>query len=273
MCLGDGSEFKIQLTGEADMCSIGRVGHSRAFVSLHVPPLNAHKIHVLCANMSFRADAQAQLGRERAIQKFITRHLGDERIRSEEKLNDLIDRYGPVVNAYPHWHPIVASAPGAKKERKPFPVTLPGHEAGYEGLDHTIYLRDAFITCPYGGEEQIFESVDALEDSKVASIRAERIDFPLYMPNATPVIVRCKWNKPLESDGTIPKSIAVPLLLEMELPNWRTSDVAETWETMRPYILGEPRGARSSLFVNQETGQVLKDVWNTLIYTGMFGPI
>jgi hypothetical protein len=77
----------------------------------------------------------------------------------------------------------------------------------------------------------------------------------------------------MEADGTIPKSIAVPLLLEMEVPNWRTAKVAETWETMRPYILGSPRGARSSLFVNQETGQVLKDVWNTLIDTGMFGPI
>lgn len=228
---------------------------------------------ILCTEMSFRADAQAQLGRERAIQKFITRHLGDDRARSEEKLNDLIDLHGPVVNAYPHWHPLVASCSPAKTKRRPFPVTRPGPESGYQGLDHTIYLRDGFITCPYSGQDRIFESVDALEDTKVASIRAERIDFPLYMPNAKPVLVRCKWKKPMEADGTVPKSIAVPLLLEMEVPNWRTSEVAETWETMRPYILGEPRGARSSLFVNQETGQVLKDVWNTLIYTGMFGPI
>jgi hypothetical protein len=232
-----------------------------------------HETIVSCIFMSFRADAQAQLGREKAIEKFITRHLGAERGLSEEKLNSLIDQYGPVVSAYPHWHPIVSSSPDMKAERPPFPVTMPGHDAGYEGLDHTIYLRDGFITCPYGDEDRIYKSVEALDDSHIASIRAERIDFPLYMPNATPVLVKCEWHRPMEADGTIPKSIAVPLLLEMEVPNWRTAKVAETWETMRPYILGSPRGARSSLFVNQETGQVLKDVWNTLIYTGMFGRI
>ena len=32
-------------------------------------------------------------------------------------------------------------------------------------------------------------------------------------------------------------------------------------------------GARSSLFVSQETGQAIKKIWNALIFTGMFGPI
>jgi hypothetical protein len=32
-------------------------------------------------------------------------------------------------------------------------------------------------------------------------------------------------------------------------------------------------GSRSSLFVNQETGQALKNLWTTLIETGMFGSI
>ncbi len=47
----------------------------------------------------------------------------------------------------------------------------------------------------------------------------------------------------------------------------------ETRETMCPYILGTPSGNRSSLFVNQETGQSLKKIYNALIDTGMFGPI
>ena len=71
----------------------------------------------------------------------------------------------------------------------------------------------------------------------------------------------------------IPKSLAVPLLLEQELPCWRWSDVGETWETMLPYFLGRPHGRRSSLFVNRETGQVMKTIWSALINTGMFGPI
>ena len=69
------------------------------------------------------------------------------------------------------------------------------------------------------------------------------------------------------------KLIAVPLILEKEVPCWTWSQVAETWESMRSYFLGAPHGARSSLFVSQETGQGIKKVWETLIYTGMFGPI
>ena len=63
------------------------------------------------------------------------------------------------------------------------------------------------------------------------------------------------------------------LMLEEEVPCWREAQLAETWETMRYYILGSPHGSRSSLFVNQETGQALKNIWKALIHTGMFGPI
>ncbi|CAD5366701.1 hypothetical protein RA210_U10457 [Rubrivivax sp. A210] len=78
-------------------------------------------------------------------------------------------------------------------------------------------------------------------------------------------------------DKLIPLSIAMPLLLVKKVPSWEWSQVAETWESMRPYFLGSrpgsPRGARSSLFVNQETGQAIEKVWEAPIYAGMFGPI
>lgn len=32
-------------------------------------------------------------------------------------------------------------------------------------------------------------------------------------------------------------------------------------------------GSRSSLFLSQDAGQAVKKIWETLIYTGMFGPI
>ena len=117
------------------------------------------------------------------------------------------------------------------------------------------------------------DSVDELPPHPVAIVSAERIDAQLYHPRTTTVLVRCTWEHPRPTDGTIPKSWAVPLLLEQELPCWRWSKVGETWETMLPYFLGQPHGRRSSLFVNQETGQVMKNVWNALINTGMFGPI
>ena len=107
----------------------------------------------------------------------------------------------------------------------------------------------------------------------LARITAEKLDVQLYNTNTTAVLVRCDWTKPLAMDRTIPLSMAMPLILEKELPCWKSSQVAETWETMRPYFLGTPHGSRSSLFVNQETGQAIKKIWNELIHTGMFGPI
>lgn len=117
------------------------------------------------------------------------------------------------------------------------------------------------------------DSVDALPRHSIAYITAERLDVQLYNSQATPILVRCTWERELDSDGMVPLAIALPLILEQEVPNWRSAEVAETWETMRPYFLGRPHGSLSSLFVSQETGQAIKKVWNALIHTGMFGPI
>ena len=112
-----------------------------------------------------------------------------------------------------------------------------------------------------------------MPSNPVATLTAERLDVELYASGTTPILVYCEWNTPQPMDGMIPKSIAVPLMLEQEVHCWRESDFAETWETMRPYFLGRPYGSRSSLFVNQETGLVLKKIWNALINTEMYGPI
>ena len=62
-------------------------------------------------------------------------------------------------------------------------------------------------------------------------------------------------------------------MMEFELNNWRSEQVAETWKIMQTYILGSPYGARSSLFVDQECGQYLKKVYIDMINNGMYGPI
>lgn len=119
----------------------------------------------------------------------------------------------------------------------------------------------------------MLDSVDALPYHPAARITAERLDAKLYNPDTTPILVVCEWTQPLNSDGTTPLRVAMPLLLEKELPCVWGAEVAETWESMRSYFLGRPYGSRSSLFINQETGQALKKVWEALIHTGMFGPI
>lgn len=221
--------------------------------------------------MAFRAEEEQQKGREKAVEYLISKHLSaSQREEGLRVLEDLMDKLGPAIDYYPSWHPLVSC--GSEHSRT-HPFTRPNDETGYEGLDHTVFFRNGFITCPYGGVDTILKSVEKLQDHPVAAITAEALDIPLYSPNAKPVVVMCKWSRPMERDGTVPKSIATALMLEEEVPGWRTSKVAETWETMRPYILGRPRGSLSSLFVNQATGQVLKTIYNSLIYTGMFGPI
>ncbi|RYD25197.1 MAG: hypothetical protein EOP86_27640 [Verrucomicrobiaceae bacterium] len=219
--------------------------------------------------MAFRAPEYAESGLNQALQQFIYRNLSAERERSEAPLRDLIDQFGPVVHSYPHWHPLVTSGPDGPTDH---PETIPGRSTGFEGLDHTLLLRNAFITCPYGGEDTVHKSVARLAGNPLARITSENLDFPLYAPNASPVLVRCEWSRPMETDGTIPLAVAAPLLLEREMPAWRTAQCSESWEAMRGSILGEPGGKRSSLFVNQETGQALKNLWQTLMDTGMFGP-
>ncbi|SHI15814.1 hypothetical protein SAMN02745124_04479, partial [Desulfofustis glycolicus DSM 9705] len=130
-----------------------------------------------------------------------------------------------------------------------------------------------FCKEPYSDGQAIIDSVQELPYSHIATINAERLDVQMYQPDATPILVTCDWNKSISNDRSIPASIAIPLMLQKEIPSWEWAEVAETWETMRPYFLGSPHGSRSSHFVSQETALTMKKIWNLLNNTGMFGPI
>lgn len=221
--------------------------------------------------MAFRADAVSRLAFERAEAYLLPRDSGlnkAERERAREWLLDLLEELGPVVDAYPSWHPLVRNYEDDRS-----PSITPDERCGYRGLDHTVLFANGFITCPYREPEAVLESVAALPPHYAAEITAEKLDVKFYSVNAHPVLVRCEWRKSLRIGSMIPLAVAMPLLLEKELPCWTSSEVAETWESMRPYFLGQPHGSLSSLFVSQETGQQIKKIWNALIYTGMYGNI
>lgn len=222
--------------------------------------------------MAFRADEQSRIGREHALDYLLRNISPAERKQSQMILEHIIDTYGPVIQSYPSWHPLM-SANSDQRDLGRDPTTTPDERAGYKGLDHTIYLRNAFITCPYHGTEEVLASVKHLQGHRDATISAEALDIPLYNDGATPVLVKCEWNTTLEEEGTVPKQIAVGLFLEQEVPCWRWAQRGETWENMRHYILGAPRGSKSSLFVNQETGNALKTVYLSMLNAGLFGPI
>lgn len=231
-----------------------------------------HNTKNLCEEypMAFRADEEIKDGREHA-EKYLLSHLTDlspvEFEKSKSTLMDLMDQLGPVIHTYPTWHPLVSD------KRENYDCVYPNTGYGYRGLDHTISFANGFITCPYGNGQDVIDSVNELKYNPAAEITAERLDIKLYSSQATSILVRCRWTRSLASDGTIPLSIVIPLILENELPMWRTAEVAETWDSMRSNFLGKPHGKRSSLFVNQETGQGIKKIWESLINTGMFGPI
>ena len=134
------------------------------------------------------------------------------------------------------------------------------------------YLRNGFIACP-SGAEVLISSINSLNFHDVIAVNVEELDFPLYYESSKPVLVTCQWLRPCNEDGTIPSSIAVPLMIEKQTTSWINSFYPETWETMRPYILGRPHGARSSLFVDSETGQALKKMWQAMMQTGGWGLI
>jgi len=218
--------------------------------------------------MVFRADESAHNGFE-AVKNYLIRRDFEphEKERSEDKLFDIVEKYGPVVESYPSWHPLVTHHDDQD------PTTGPSTRCGYKGLDHVRYFLNAFIVCPYSDGQEIIDSVDDFPDNFAAKIKAERLDVQFYQPNANPILVSCDWKKPLADNGMIPASLAIPLMLQKEVPCWEWATRGETWESMRPYFLGSPHGSRSSLFLNQETALTMKKIWHLLINTGMFGPI
>ncbi|MGM8931367.1 hypothetical protein [Salinicola halophyticus] len=218
--------------------------------------------------MAFRASEAADRNLEEMLDYFLYRGMSvEKREESREVLLQLVEKYGPVVDGYPSWHPLVTN----HDDRNP--ARLPSKESGYSGLDHTRYLAHAFITCPYVDGEKVIRSVENLPLHHAASIRAEFLDIALYNADTRPVLVYCEWEKRINPDNTVPLSVAMQLLLMKEIPCSEWSQVAETWESMRPYFLGSPHGSRSSLFIDQESGQKIKTVWNQVIGTGMFGDI
>ena len=205
-----------------------------------------------------------------------------------------------MIDSYPTWHPIVSRFP---RDDYKYAYTDPSLlRSYYKGLDHTVLLAHGFISCPYQGADQLIKEINnsyniykyhdtseifkKISNQRISSIlhgifnkenyaariEAERLDIPLYNIATETILVKCEWSEGFVStDNIIPKNIAIPLMLEQELPCWRFANCAESWKSMKDEFLGCPNGSKSSLFVNQETGQVMKNIWNALVNTGMFG--
>lgn len=223
--------------------------------------------------MAFRADEAAEENFDRAKRVMIPRSMvGQERQDLTDRLRGLVTRLGPVVQGYPSWHPLVPQT------NRRSPLMTPCDRNGWDGLDHTVFFVNGFLTCPYDGAkgvERVAASVAAIRTKlpDCVGLDHEILDDPFYGEGTTPILVFCEWDVPLDDGFMIPKSRAVPLMLEAEVPCWRWAQVSETWDTMQTYLLGSPHGARSSLFVNQDTGLALKKIYEMMTASGMFGEL
>ena len=171
--------------------------------------------------MAFRSDEAIINGNERVRNYLLPVGFPQEaKVKGAKVLQDIIDELGPAVDGYPAWHPLV------HQHDRHCPETIPSERTGYKGLDHTVYFANGFITCPYHNGDDVFESVSKL-DHQSATITAEKIDASFYDEAATPILVKCAWSDPLGQDKLVPKNIAVPLMIEYELPSWRWAERAE----------------------------------------------
>lgn len=193
--------------------------------------------------------------------------------RAEDTLTSICYKHGPFVESYPTWHPLVMNQVDPR-----CPWTEPGERVGYRGLDHTVLLRNAFITCPYSDAEakEVIESVEKLPQvlGPFWSLNAERIDCRLYHESAWPVLVYCEWGRGCWIDGgKITLRQAAGLLLESEMKLWREAEVGESWETMESYFLGRPNDGESSAFLTKTAIASLKTMWNAVVGADVFGPV
>jgi hypothetical protein len=219
--------------------------------------------------MAFRADEAAQDGYEQARSKLVRTQGLDpaQRELADRLLKDLIEEHGPVVQGYPTWHPLVPQFDPHS------PVTYPDARSGYKGLDHTVCFAHAFVTCPYNDGEAVIKSVESMKEHSCATVTAKPLGVQLYNSGTTSILVSCKWNDSFTERHMIPKRIAVPLMIREDMRLWLGARVGERWETMCPYLLGVPHGARSSLFVTQDTAMAMKRVYMAMVESGMFGPL
>lgn len=215
--------------------------------------------------MEFRANQAAARLNSKAADYF-TKDLSNRGI-GLELFNLVQERLGNAVESLPDWHPILTAPP--ERPRHHWHASSYSALPIYDPCDHTQQFVRGLLTCPYS-ESDADKLVEAV--NQVRELVAERLDGPLYMDNAFPVLIEAREVE-LEADGTIRSRDALAWFVQAIVEHAREATVAETWWNVRYLTLGKPHGARSSLSVNDYTGRHMRKILETLNDSGLFGPI
>lgn len=223
--------------------------------------------------MPFRSNESAEAGLTRAIQYLARSSMRDmsktEMENAEEYLRNVVHEIGPVVDSYPNWHPFVRHFCSSLHD---YLHNIPRNDQGFQGLDHTIFFSHGLITCPYVEDSvnKLFQSVDLMNKKFDLSLECSRIDVNLYNKQVFPVLIKSDKCYELETDLTIKKTSAVKMFCQLLVDTIGCSYSTFDWKDFSPCILGTPSGGRSSLFVNEETGQTLKSIFTLLVKQKVF---
>lgn len=213
--------------------------------------------------MEFRSPTAALQQNAKALD-YLTKDLANPEA-GRAMVGKLIEELGNAVDFYPDWHPILTAPPRKGAER----ICSLSHLEIYEKLDHTTMFISGFVTCPYSNDNA---GKLAAAVNNVPGLCAYRLDQPLYSDSSHPVVVVANAVK-LEADGTIRSRDALAWFVQQAAAEASSAQVAESWWNIRPNLLGGPHGSRSSLFVNQHTGNHMRKILEAMNTSGMFGPV
>ncbi|HBM2772195.1 TPA: hypothetical protein LU106_005032, partial [Enterobacter hormaechei subsp. xiangfangensis] len=123
---------------------------------------------MLCWGMvMFRANEEAEKLKAEAINYFLIKEIAPwrkdnidaisetDRKRAEDALSVICTKLGPVVSSYPEWHPVIALGRDKSIPCYRDTQTTPS----FPRLDHTRYMANGIITCPYGDTDELIAAV------------------------------------------------------------------------------------------------------------------
>lgn len=221
--------------------------------------------------MAFRANDAAMENRKNAERYLLSnlKQLSKQDFdASKQYLNGLMNKMGPVIDSYPIWHPLLVDKSRWTFYRNPHP------ENGYLKIDHNVYFRNGFITCPYNATsnfgQDVIDAVDALPVINGIKITAKKLPVMLYNSDTTAILVECSWDYSVDKEGNIQWEAIAPLLLATALDIHKKGMKSFSIEEMMDdYLLGKPCGKRSSLFVGQDTGLRINKMWKLILESQM----
>lgn len=198
--------------------------------------------------MIFRANEEKERGAEWAVKYMSDRENPATHPSAKDAVLEIIKEHGPVVQSFPIWHPLRKWV-DQKTSGKPFP-----------DFDHVVHLQRGFITCPYTNGKEL-QSAVADRQRAGEPIHIRKLEAPFYQKKTTRWLVHIE--PPLEEDGTLEREAVLGWLLKTYEAQVAWNEPG-TWEDFSDELLGTPCGKRSSLFVNQKTGQAIKEVWEAI---------